>query len=486
MSEQQYWQISELFTQPESYGRDRAIGDLYNEIGGLQAYAIRSYNKALAATHDSDARWDLMHKIADLHFEIGEPRTAMGLLIMANSLAPDRPESLYKVVEHERNEHPAGCAGLLNALISIPENKRHYPGRVDSIHRYGIAQIALVVSFYCGISDVGQYLINILQRATDSNEQHITTSALTNYRFYMSPIKPRKHFDFSKTLALDNRYGDGQIVMRSSTPSIVKDDSGYIMNTRYVNYTLQDNGTFTGPDEGFVYNLNVATKLDADFQTQSVLFESHPSVTAATYDRGPQDVRLWRKNDGNLTFTCTTVRTDINVPWVAAGDYTEDGLQQATVIDHSLNDNRRCEKNWVFVTDDTLVYSWSPLVIGRTSAAHTQLTHYTTIDSMNYFKLFRGGTHAQSFGDNELLFVTHAVIHVPHRVYFHFFVTLDARSLIPMRCSYPFTFSGSNVEYCAGLLVDGNDVIITYSIHDSTTHLAVFDKSYIDGLLWKV
>jgi len=482
MSEQQYWQISNLFKQPESYERDRAIGDLYNEIGSLQAYAIRSYNKALSATKDTDTQWELMHKIASLHFEIGEPRTAIGLLVMANSLAPDRPESLYKVIEHERIEHPSGCAGLLQALISIPKTDHRYPGRIDSVHNYGIDQLALIVSFYCGITDVGRHLINI----TDCNDYNVVTTAFCNYRFYMSPLKPKKHIDFSKTLTVDNLYGDGQIIMRSSTPTIVRDDGGYIMNTRYVNYTLQKNGTFCEPDEGFVYNLNIATKLDADLHTSSVLFESHPYATATTYDRGPQDVRLWRKSSGDLSFTCTTVRTDLNVPWVAVGDYTDIGLQQATVIEHSLNDNRRCEKNWVFVNDDTLVYSWSPLVIGQTNAANTQLMHSTTIDSPNLFKLFRGSTHAQSFGDNELLFVTHAVIHVPHRVYFHFFVTLDARSLIPRRCSYPFTFSGSNVEYCAGLLVDGDEITLAYSIHDSSTHVAVFDRSYIDSLLWEV
>jgi tetratricopeptide (TPR) repeat protein len=492
MSKEQYTTLSQLFRQPPSYQRDRSIGDLYLEVNAY-SYAIRSYNKALDATTDLDTQWELMHIIASLHFNIGEPRTAIGLLVMANSIAPDRPESLYKIIDHERVKHPAGCIALLKGLINIPENKNSYPGKIDFIHAHGIDSLVLIVAYYCGINDVGKHLFNIFNRYRSDDEFKIFNNSLANYRFYAKKLEPKKLVDISKTITINDHYSSGKITtLKSSTPSILKTDDGYIVNMRFVNYTLKDNGTFSGDGINYVYNLNVSYLLDKDLQIVRTLFESHPPKDLTTYDRGPQDVRLWRTDTGNIVFTSTIIRNDRKVPWVAVGDYKEEVLQFPIVINHTLNQSV-CEKNWVFVKDNTLIYSWHPLIIGkllhqeaRTSSMMADLTECLTIDSPRFFKWFRGSTHGHPFGNNEILFVTHLVYCYNPRVYFHIFITLDATTFAPKRCSYPFPFKGLNVEYCAGLVVDGGDVLLTYSLHDSSSYIAVFDKSYIDGLLWKV
>lgn len=479
MSDEQYIQLTKLFKQSPSYQRDRAIGDLYISLG-TPANAVRSYNHALNATHDKNHQWELMHTIASLHFTLGEPHTAIGFLLIAHSLACDRPESLYLILDYLRNSNPSGCADLLQCLVSIKKNTNKYPGRIEHVHTYGIASLALIISFYCGISDVGKYVVSVLNECRTPNEYHHIINAFRNYRFYIKKLIPTHVVDISETKLVKLNDTSHELLLYSSTPSIVKTSDGFIVNKRFVNYKLNEGGTFVGPEIGYVYNLNTATVLNEDLTYRENLFISYPAHTKS-YDKGPQDIRLWNSRGNILMFTCTTFREDINRPWVAIGQYTPDKLQNADVITHSLNNNT-CEKNWVFVRDNTLIYSWSPLIVGNIDKTSFKKT--AEIETPHFFSHFRGSSHAQQYGDNEILFVIHIVLYDVSRVYYHCFVTLDSVTLKPRRCSYPFKLCDKNVEYCAGLVVDDKKIIISYSCHDSTSFLATFNKSYVDDMLW--
>ena len=52
-----------------------------------------------------------------------------------------------------------------------------------------------------------------------------------------------------------------------------------------------------------------------------------------------------------------------------------------------------------------------------------------------------------------------------------------------MRYSAPFKFEGEPIEYSLGLVIEDSRVLITYSVWDRTTKLAVYDKTYVDNLL---
>jgi hypothetical protein len=100
------------------------------------------------------------------------------------------------------------------------------------------------------------------------------------------------------------------------------------------------------------------------------------------------------------------------------------------------------------------------------------------------FSHARGSTCGFKFG-NELWFVLHMVSYEEPRHYYHFIAVFDA-SMNLLRYSAPFTFKGEPIEYCLGLIVEENRVLITYSCWDRTTQLALYDKAYVEGLLYKV
>ena len=48
-----------------------------------------------------------------------------------------------------------------------------------------------------------------------------------------------------------------------------------------------------------------------------------------------------------------------------------------------------------------------------------------------------------------------------------------------LRYSYPFKFEGEPIEYCLGIVVEDENVVLTYSTWDRTSKIAIYDKNYI-------
>ena len=94
------------------------------------------------------------------------------------------------------------------------------------------------------------------------------------------------------------------------------------------------------------------------------------------------------------------------------------------------------------------------------------------------FKHVRGSTAGFSVeSDNEIWFVCHIVSHENVRQYMHLIVVLDGVNLSIKRLSHPFKFEGQPIEYCLGLIVNDNDIVMTYSINDSSSNILIVQKS---------
>ena len=52
-----------------------------------------------------------------------------------------------------------------------------------------------------------------------------------------------------------------------------------------------------------------------------------------------------------------------------------------------------------------------------------------------------------------------------------------------LRHSAPFKYEGECIEYTLGLVIEEERVIMSYSVWDRSAKLAIYDKSYIDGLM---
>jgi len=77
-------------------------------------------------------------------------------------------------------------------------------------------------------------------------------------------------------------------------------------------------------------------------------------------------------------------------------------------------------------------------------------------------------------------FIVHLVSYEKPRYYYHMLVVFDDQ-LNLLRYSAPFKFEGECIEYCIGLIVEEDRVIIPYSTMDRTTKLGIYSKEYIES-----
>ena len=193
---------------------------------------------------------------------------------------------------------------------------------------------------------------------------------------------------------------------------------------------------------------------------------------------GIQDIRLhYFNNSLHFTGVVSLMDNDIRVIRVCYGEYDINDKKLSQTILESPN-NRTCEKNWVlFNTQNTLycVYEWYPLTIGIIEG--NQFCTTKTIQTAPLFKLIRGSSCGYSLlEEKEIWFVCHIVSHEDVRRYMHVIVILNSDTFEVKQISQPFKFENSPVEYCLGLVLQENDIIMSYSTNDATSNIMVFNR----------
>ena len=140
-----------------------------------------------------------------------------------------------------------------------------------------------------------------------------------------------------------------------------------------------------------------------------------------------------------------------------------------------------CEKNWaLFLHNDELkvIYKWYPLTI-YDSINTGKLGKVQKLEMPSFFKNARGSTNGVIYKD-EIWFICHLIEHGKPRHYYHFFVILDKATLKLKTYSYLFKFDlTEKVEFCLGLVVEDERIIVSHSNWDKTSKLKIYEKKLI-------
>ena len=190
------------------------------------------------------------------------------------------------------------------------------------------------------------------------------------------------------------------------------------------------------------------------------------------------------KGPENLIFMGTGLHKNGNIG-ISSGVYNKDAEYMESLEIKPSFSNSNCEKNWVFVNIENelrVIYQWYPLHICKVNDSTRTLDLVRKEDNVpKIFKHMRGSTSGVEF-NNEIWFVTHIVSYEQPRHYYHLFVVFD-KSMKLLRYSAPFKFQEECIEYCIGLIVEEDRVIVPYSSWDRTTKIGIYDKKYIDSIL---
>jgi hypothetical protein len=161
---------------------------------------------------------------------------------------------------------------------------------------------------------------------------------------------------------------------------------------------------------------------------------------------------------------------------------------------YDLNKVRICEKNWCFVNyknELCIVYNWFPLQIGKIDYEKNEMDiveiKYNIPD---FFKEARGSTCGIT-NNNEIWFIIHKSQSIDHTYkkksttyynYQHFFAVFDLEMNL-IRYSELFKFEDAKVEFCTGMIIKNDELILSYSALDTKSIIATYDIEYINNNL---
>lgn len=278
----------------------------------------------------------------------------------------------------------------------------------------------------------------------------------------------------------------------SSASYLAKTKTSGLLNIRYVNYKIKNNGQYTF--EGnipIIQTKNVLCKVN--FQENGVPYyenflivreslglEKHKEVSSC----GLEDIRLYRKN-GSIQFLATSLEySSCGKSRMISGIYNEstrcfeNGVEYVPPNKHSW-----CEKNWIPINESSheewFIYKWCPLQIGKIEKTDdgNSLVIQKEYDTKGviWFEQLRGSS---CFLECEEGYI--GVVHFSEegiiRHYYHCLVILEKESWKPLKITHPFVFFELGIEFCTGFCHVFQDYGFWVSRMDRNPHFVVKKK----------
>ena len=255
-------------------------------------------------------------------------------------------------------------------------------------------------------------------------------------------------------------------------PSIAQDADGFRMIVRTANYQIEKGVLHR---DGIQHNINYLVSLDRELAVRGV----QPIVDGSSGPRprraqihGYEDCRLievdgcWYATatacDRNPVGRAEMVLLRLDGPRVASVKRLE-GLLAG-----------RHEKNWMpFVVDGSLhaVYTCGPTIVLRCDAATGEVKVVMQSPAPRIAAGFRGGSQGIEV-DGGHLFVVHEVDRgEPLLRYRHRFVLLG-EDLALAAISAPFSFTLDRIEFCAGMALANDELVMSFGVSDAAAGLA--------------
>ena len=244
-------------------------------------------------------------------------------------------------------------------------------------------------------------------------------------------------------------------------------DNAWIL-VRYVNYRLDDYGSYIFPDSqdgGVIKNENVLHKLELDENgfyrpvpdsfRLTQLSEAIHSLQEVAFPMsvGLEDVRLWENQQGNTCYISTNVsKTSNGMPQIATGVFQTDKAEFSTMTIHQTD---LMQKNWIPWTDDEVIYKWclDGIVFRHLSTGDTRLVpfkiHNAILSRVRGSSIFITGWNA-----GERVAVVHYSEEGNPRKYYHLLVVLQEKTGELLRHTLPFylgeEWEKHAVNFCIG------------------------------------
>ena len=248
-------------------------------------------------------------------------------------------------------------------------------------------------------------------------------------------------------------------------PGLCQHEGSIWCVVRTVNYAMTGRQYTIDDPDGIVRTQNYLGRLSprGELLDASPMLDLDPSPRQPSTILGYEDVRLVSVG-GKIEGSATVCDRDASRRLIAHLHLNSEGNVQGTTLQPNFQIH---EKNWM------------PFALGG------EIAWIYAIDDTRVLKLdhLRGGA-ALVLNDGGLLCVTHEVVESNEtRIYLHRFVRLDAK-FDAVAVSPAWVFAHHGIEFCAGIVRDGGQYVLSYGVGDREAWILRVDVEEVEAMRW--
>lgn len=473
------------------------LANSYHDLGRYQE-AIDVYKKRIQHGGWKEEVWYSYYRIGVCYMKQQNFSDALWYWMEGYNYYPERLEGLYEMMHFYRingkNKLAFTIYNMCRPYLDKDINRDHYLFLHNDVYKSKLYYEYTIIAAYNDVKILNDEIIVVINN--HNNELEIN-NLLSNMKFYKNILQLKSKYILDNTIIAE--INNEKIIFTSSSSCLIQnnENSGYKLNVRYVNYLINDSGSYLNCDKHII-TVNKYVELSNEFKvTKEAWLELE--FDGRRYI-GIEDIRIfYDQYKDKIVYIGTGFHQGDKIG-IVAGDYN---INSKKLMINELKQNFKssnCEKNWVYVdykNENCIIYDWCPLKICKLNEDNA-ITVFESKDMPKIFSKVRGSTcgfnYKKKIDENlngnikidieetEIWFVGHIVSYENPRHYYHIISVFDSNMNL-LRYSAPFKFEGEPIEYCLSIIVEDDRILINYSTWDRTTRIGVYDKKYIDSIV---
>lgn len=438
--------------------------------------AIKHYKRRIELGGWFEEVWYSHYQIAKCYELLKDPEKMEAWAMKAFKRHSRRAEPLYFLTKYfrEQGEHyKAYYYYLKGRQIPFPKDDVLFIEHevYNSLFDYENTILACYVNGRTkqdGLLDMVNYI---------NKHTHYLENVWDNTHYYIEPLtSPVYKGEYTKLFF--PHYEEYQV----SSCCLIPYKNNYLMNTRYVNYSIDFRGQYhMRSADGHVKTKNGMVTLNSSYfpMEEVTMMKEEPEKIYPSNIEGLEDVRIFYYKD-KIRFTASSKNlTEDGKIMIFTGDYNVDEARMTNITMIQPPNPTECEKNWIYVPEYSLsdhkaakgkmnfIYGWHPFQIGAVDETNKKLVIHTMIDNMpRIFSRFRGSSNICEY-DGRFWCVVHFVKYSTPRVYYHAVVSFNRETMRPEMYSLPFCFRKLAIEYCLGFHIKDGKACFVFSQNDN-------------------
>ena len=369
------------------------LANSYHDSGRF-GEAINVYKKRIEIGGWQEEVWYSYYRIGLCFKNMKKMNDAIKYWTYGFDFYSQRLEGLYEIIKHYRIISKHKLANLFyqqaKQILNLNLNRNSYLFLQNDIYTFKLYYEFTIFAAYVNVKNINDEVIKVFNNSFNETE---VNNMLSNMKFYKDILTQKDRIVIDdKIISVINN--ENTLLLSSSSCLIPnQNNNGYFMNVRYVNYLIDNNGSYLNCDK-YIITVNKFVEMDKDFKIKTekwieLKFDNRRYI-------GIEDVRIFNDIETNsLIFIGSGFHQNHKIGIVNGNyDIISGKLNEKEIVPDFVNSN--CEKNWVFVDyngSSHIIYNWNPLKICKMNNDKNILSLVKTNDMPKIFSRIRGSTN---------------------------------------------------------------------------------------------